>query len=160
MAEADLQRFLRKVEQLNAFVALSEANPELRRQLRDCSHHNAVVELARRCGFEIGRRWGEPAPGDAEPGAAGKQADAPPGPPTPPTCSPRTARRPARRSPRCCSRGRAGGWSGSTPARPAARRASGTTRASTSGSPCCRAAPCCSSPMKPHRARSAVGMAC
>lgn len=67
MAEADLQRFLRKVEQLNAFVALTEADPELRRQLRDCSHHNAVVELARRCGFEIGRRWGEPPPGNAGP---------------------------------------------------------------------------------------------
>ena len=60
MAEADLQRFLRKAAQLNAFVALSEANPELRRELAACSHHNAVVELARRHGFEIGRRWGEP----------------------------------------------------------------------------------------------------
>jgi cupin 2 domain-containing protein len=63
MAEADLQQFLRKVEQLNAFVALSEANPQLRQQLRDCTHHNAVVELARRHGFEIGRRWGERAGG-------------------------------------------------------------------------------------------------
>jgi cupin 2 domain-containing protein len=60
MAEADLQQFLRKVAQLNAFVALSEANPKLRRELAGCSHHNAVVELARRHGFEIGRRWGEP----------------------------------------------------------------------------------------------------
>lgn len=62
MAEADLQQFLRKVAQLNAFVALSEANPELHRELANCSHHNAVVELARRHGFEIGRRWGEPVP--------------------------------------------------------------------------------------------------
>lgn len=61
MAEADLQQFLRKVHQLNAFVALSEADPRLRRELADCAHHNAVVELARRHGFEIGRRWGEPA---------------------------------------------------------------------------------------------------
>lgn len=65
MAEADLQQFLRKVEQLNAFVALSEANPQLRRELAACSHHNAVVELARRHGFEIGRRWGEPLPDGA-----------------------------------------------------------------------------------------------
>ena len=62
MAEADLQQFLRKVQQLNAFVALSEADPELRRELAACAHHNAVVELARRHGFAIGRRWGEPAP--------------------------------------------------------------------------------------------------
>jgi cupin 2 domain-containing protein len=59
MAEADLQRFLQKVRQLNGFVALTEARPELRHALRDCSHHHQVVELARSCGFEIGRRWGE-----------------------------------------------------------------------------------------------------
>lgn len=59
MAEADLQRFLHKVDQLNAFVALTEARPELRRALRDCSHHDEVVELASSCGFAIGRRWGE-----------------------------------------------------------------------------------------------------
>lgn len=62
MAEAQLQQFLDKVRQLNAFVALSEADPALRRTLRDCEHHDEVVALARRCGFEIGRRWGE-APG-------------------------------------------------------------------------------------------------
>lgn len=61
MAEADLQQFLNKVQQLNEFVALSEADPQLRQELRDCGHHNAVVALARRHGFEIGRRWGEPA---------------------------------------------------------------------------------------------------
>ena len=72
MAEADLQRFLQKVAQLNAFVALSEADPEVRRQLRDCSHHYAVVALARAHGFEIGRRWGEALPGkDAVPDPEG-----------------------------------------------------------------------------------------
>jgi cupin 2 domain-containing protein len=60
VAEAQLQQFLEKVRQLNAFVALTEADPALRQALRDCSHHNEVVALARRCGFEIGRRWGEP----------------------------------------------------------------------------------------------------
>lgn len=59
MAEADLQRFLEKVRQLQAFVALSEAQPELRRALRDCGEHHQVVDLAARCGFSIGRRWGE-----------------------------------------------------------------------------------------------------
>lgn len=61
MAEAELQQFLAKVRQLNAFVALSEAQPELKAALRDCSHHHQVVALARDWGFEIGRRWGEPA---------------------------------------------------------------------------------------------------
>lgn len=67
MAEAQLQQFLEKVRQLNAFVALSEADPALRSALRDCGHHDEVVALARRCGFEIGRRWGEAAA--AAPGA-------------------------------------------------------------------------------------------
>ena len=62
MAEAQLQQFLDKVRQLNAFVALSEADPALRQALRDCSSHHGVVELARSRGFEIGKRWGE---GDA-----------------------------------------------------------------------------------------------
>ncbi|MCT0226578.1 Nif11 domain/cupin domain-containing protein [Synechococcus sp. CS-1328] len=59
MAEAQLQQFLEKVRQLQAFVALSEADPALRQALRDCDDHHQVVALARSCGFEIGRRWGE-----------------------------------------------------------------------------------------------------
>ncbi|MFM7314235.1 MAG: Nif11 family protein [Cyanobium sp.] len=60
MAEAQLQIFLEKVRQLNAFVALSASDQALRCALRDCEHHDQVVALARRCGFDIGRRWGEP----------------------------------------------------------------------------------------------------
>lgn len=59
MAEAQLQQFLEKVRQLNAFVALSEADPTLREALRQCSHHHEVVNLAAGHGFSIGRRWGE-----------------------------------------------------------------------------------------------------
>ena len=59
MAEAHLQQFLEKVRQLNAFVALSEANPQLLDALRSCSHHHEVVALAALHGFEIGRRWGD-----------------------------------------------------------------------------------------------------
>jgi cupin 2 domain-containing protein len=66
VAEAHLQQFLDKVRQLNAFVALSEADPALRAALRDCSHHHAVVALARQHGFEIGRRWGEAEAGSAK----------------------------------------------------------------------------------------------
>jgi cupin 2 domain-containing protein len=59
MAEAQLLQFLEKVRQLNAFVALSEADPGLRQALAACDSHEQVVSLARGCGFEIGRRWGE-----------------------------------------------------------------------------------------------------
>jgi cupin 2 domain-containing protein len=62
MAEADLQRFLDKVRQLNAFVAQSEQEPQLRTALSACRTHGEVVALARACGFEIGRRWGEGSP--------------------------------------------------------------------------------------------------
>jgi cupin 2 domain-containing protein len=76
MAEAQLQQFLDKVRQLNAFVALSEAEPALRQALAACSNHHAVVELARSRGFEIGRRWGE---ADSQPpGAANLLAGNPP----------------------------------------------------------------------------------
>lgn len=59
MAEAQLQQFLEKIRQLNAFVALCEARPALRRELAACGSHGDVVRLARAQGFEIGRRWGE-----------------------------------------------------------------------------------------------------
>lgn len=59
MAEAQLQQFLEKVRQLNAFVALSESQPALREALRACSQHHDVVALAAEHGFEIGRRWGD-----------------------------------------------------------------------------------------------------
>ena len=77
MAEAQLQQFLEKVRQLNAFVARSEADPCLRQALRDCGDHHQVVALARSCGFEIGRRWGEPSASDgagAGPAEAGAEA--------------------------------------------------------------------------------------
>lgn len=70
MAEAQLQQFLNKVRQLNAFVALSESLPELRSALRDCSNHHEVVALAAQFGFDIGRRWGD----TAQPTTAGADA--------------------------------------------------------------------------------------
>jgi cupin 2 domain-containing protein len=65
MAEAQLQQFLEKVRQLNAFVALSETSPDLRSALRDCNTHHEVVALAAQFGFAIGRRWGESTPATA-----------------------------------------------------------------------------------------------
>jgi len=75
MAETQLRQFLDKVRQLNAFVAMSEADPRLRQDLCDCEHHDQVVALARRCGFEIGRRWGEPLSGEIQAGELRAQAD-------------------------------------------------------------------------------------
>ena len=62
MAEAQLQQFLQKVRQLNAFVALTEAKPDLRDALSACDNHHEVVALAAEHGFEIGRRWGDSGP--------------------------------------------------------------------------------------------------
>ena len=59
VAEVDLQRFLQKVQQLNALVASLEQDPARRAAFAACSDHNQVVQLARVWGYEIGRRWGE-----------------------------------------------------------------------------------------------------
>ena len=64
MAEADLQRFLHKVHQLNALVASLETDSLRRDALVACSDHNQVVQLARSWGYEIGRRWGDSVPSD------------------------------------------------------------------------------------------------
>jgi cupin 2 domain-containing protein len=70
MAEAQLQQFLEKVRQLNAFVALSEAQPELKQALRACDQHHEVVALAAQFGFDIGRRWGDRSSAAGSPTAA------------------------------------------------------------------------------------------
>jgi cupin 2 domain-containing protein len=67
MAEAQLQQFLEKVRQLNAFVDLSESQPALRNALRACDQHHEVVALAAQYGFEIGRRWGDSSAASAQP---------------------------------------------------------------------------------------------
>lgn len=59
VAEADLQRFLHKVQQLNGLVASLEQDPARRDAFAACSDHNQVVQLAKLWGYEIGRRWGE-----------------------------------------------------------------------------------------------------
>jgi cupin 2 domain-containing protein len=60
MAEAQLQRFLQKVQQLNQLVAMIEEDPALRARLSACSNHSEVVKLAAGLGLEIGQRWGDP----------------------------------------------------------------------------------------------------
>ena len=46
VAEEQLQRFLHKVEQLNALVALIDADPQLRARLASCDTHQQVVDLS------------------------------------------------------------------------------------------------------------------
>jgi cupin 2 domain-containing protein len=70
MAEAQLQQFLEKVRQLNAFVALTQAQPAVREALSACDNHHQVVALAALHGFEIGRRWGDSGPVPAQQGKA------------------------------------------------------------------------------------------
>tara|TARA_Y100001968_G_scaffold285209_1_gene285011 strand:- start:468 stop:653 length:186 start_codon:yes stop_codon:yes gene_type:complete len=59
MAEEDLKKFIKKVDQLNKMVNSLEKFPGRRKQLADCSSHEQVVELAKSWGFLIGKRWGE-----------------------------------------------------------------------------------------------------
>ncbi len=59
MAEKDLARFLKKIDQLNQLAESLEENPERLETLSACRDHNEVVRLARSWGFEIGRRWGD-----------------------------------------------------------------------------------------------------
>ena len=70
VAEEQLQRFLHKVEQLNALVALIDADPQLRARLARCDTHQQVVDFASTLGLEIGRRWGE-----SDPPAASEQSN-------------------------------------------------------------------------------------
>ena len=61
MAEADLQRFLHKVQQLNALVTSLDQDPRRRAAFAACADHNQVVQLAQLWGYDIGRRWGDDA---------------------------------------------------------------------------------------------------
>ena len=62
MSKRDLQLFLDKVKQLQEMVRSLEEEPSRKALLEECTNHNQVVELAKKWGFQIGRRWGEPEP--------------------------------------------------------------------------------------------------
>ena len=59
MADEDLSKFIKKVNQLNLLIEMISRNPEKRNLLRDCKNHEEVVNLATKWGFDIGKRWGE-----------------------------------------------------------------------------------------------------
>ena len=59
MSDNDLNKFLKKIEQLNLLAKLVKENSQKRRELSNCKNHKEVINLTTKWGFEIGKRWGE-----------------------------------------------------------------------------------------------------
>ncbi len=59
MPEKDLQRFLKKVDQLQKLVDSLEEVKGRRELLASCHTHDEVIALAESWGYQIGKRWGE-----------------------------------------------------------------------------------------------------
>ena len=59
MTKKDYERFLYKIDQLNQLVQLINDSPDKYQLIISCKTHEEVVELAKKWGYEIGKRWGE-----------------------------------------------------------------------------------------------------
>ena len=59
MTKKDYQGFLYKIDQLNKLVELINKSPDKYQLFIKCQTHQEVVELSKKWGFEIGKRWGE-----------------------------------------------------------------------------------------------------
>ncbi len=59
MSKKDYEGFLYKVDQLNQLVELIKNSPDKYDLIIRCQSHKDVVELAKKWGYEIGKRWGE-----------------------------------------------------------------------------------------------------
>ena len=59
MTKYDFERFLFKIDQLNKLIEFIKQSPERYDLFIDCKNHNEVVALAKKWGFDIGKRWGE-----------------------------------------------------------------------------------------------------
>ncbi len=59
MTKNDYERFLYKIDQLNKLVELIKESPSKYNLIIKCETHQEVVELAKKWGYEIGKRWGE-----------------------------------------------------------------------------------------------------
>ncbi len=59
MAKEDLEGFILKIHNLNQLISSLDQIPGRREELSSCETHDQVVELAKKWGYEIGRRWGE-----------------------------------------------------------------------------------------------------
>ena len=59
MSKEDLEKFLRKIDQLNLIAELIEKDISKKQALSNCSTHKEVIELTTSWGFQISKRWGE-----------------------------------------------------------------------------------------------------
>ena len=59
MTKKDYLGFLYKIDQLNKLVELIDNSPEKYQLFIKCKTHNEIVELSKKWGFEISKRWGE-----------------------------------------------------------------------------------------------------
>ena len=59
MTIKDYQRFLHKIDQLNKLVESINNSPEKYKLFIKCKTHQEIVEISKKWGFEIGKRWGE-----------------------------------------------------------------------------------------------------
>tara|TARA_B100000965_G_C19401429_1_gene673436 strand:+ start:206 stop:388 length:183 start_codon:yes stop_codon:yes gene_type:complete len=59
MTKKDYESFLYKIDQLNQLVELVKGSPEKYQLIISCTTHEDVVALAKKWGYEIGKRWGE-----------------------------------------------------------------------------------------------------
>ena len=59
MTKKNLERFLYKIDQLNKLVELINKSPEKYSLIIKCKTHEDVVKLAKKWGYDIGKRWGE-----------------------------------------------------------------------------------------------------
>ena len=60
MTKKDYEIFLNKIKDLNNLITLLNDSPEKYQLFIKCKTHQDVVILAKKWGFDIGRRWGEP----------------------------------------------------------------------------------------------------
>ena len=59
MTKKDLEKFLRKIDQLNLIVELIEKDLSKKEALSRCRTHEEVINLTNSWGFQISKRWGE-----------------------------------------------------------------------------------------------------
>ena len=59
MSKKDLEKFLKKVDQLNLIVELINKDSSKKIALSNCHTHEEVIELTSSWGFKIGKRWGQ-----------------------------------------------------------------------------------------------------
>ena len=59
MSKSDLEKFLRKIDQLNLISELIEKDFSKKEALSNCNTHDEVIRLTKSWGFEISKRWGE-----------------------------------------------------------------------------------------------------